>query len=74
MKLIEAIIKPIKLDEVKFALQKIGIEVLLESAIICHGRQKGRATFYHGTEYVVNLSGESKAGNYSCRRFGWENH
>ena len=55
MKLIEAIIKPVKLDEVKSALAKIGIEEFMESAIFCHGRQKGEAMVYRGAEYVVNF-------------------
>ena len=55
MKLIEAIIKPVKLDEVKSALAKIGVEEFMESAIFCHGRQKGEAMVYRGAEYVVNF-------------------
>jgi len=52
MKLIEAIIKPVKLEEVKSALAKIGIDEFLESAIFCHGRLKGQAMVYRGVEYV----------------------
>ena len=55
MKLIEAIIKPVKLDEVEFALKRIGIEVFMESALVCHGRQKGQAMLYRGAEHVVNF-------------------
>jgi nitrogen regulatory protein P-II 1 len=55
MKLIEAIIKPVKLDEVKSALAKIGIEDFMESAIFCHGRQKGKTVVYRGAEYVSNF-------------------
>jgi nitrogen regulatory protein P-II 1 len=55
MKLIEAIIKPVKLDEIKSALQNIGIDEFMESVIICHGRQKGQVMFYRGAEYVTNL-------------------
>jgi nitrogen regulatory protein P-II 1 len=55
MKLIEAIIKPVKLDEVKSALQKIGIEEYMESALICHGRQKGQAMLNRGVEHVANF-------------------
>ncbi len=55
MKMIEAIIKPVKLDEVKSALAKIGVEEFMESAIYCHGRQKGQAIVYRGAEYVANL-------------------
>jgi len=55
MKLIKAIIKPAKLEEVKAALQKIGIEEFMECAITCHGRQKGQAMVYRGVEYVANF-------------------
>jgi len=55
MKLIEAIIKPVKLDEVKSALQQIGINEFMESALICHGRQKGQVMFYRGIEYAANF-------------------
>lgn len=55
MKLVEAIIKPIKLKEVEAALQNIGIEDFMESELICHGRQKGQILLYRGTEYVANF-------------------
>lgn len=55
LKLIEAIIKPVKLDEVKSALAKIGINDFMESAIFCHGRQKGQAMVYRGAEYFSNF-------------------
>ena len=55
MKLIEAIIKPVKLQEVESALQKIGIEEFMESALICHGRQKGQAMLYRGVEHMANF-------------------
>ena len=55
MKLIEAIIKPVKLEEVKSALQKIGIEDVMESALICHGRQKGQAMFFRDAEYMADF-------------------
>lgn len=55
MKLIEAIIKPVKLDEVKSALANKGIEDFMESAIFCHGRQKGQAMVYRGAECVSNF-------------------
>ena len=60
MKLIEAIIKPVKLDEVKSALAKIGIEEFMESAIICHGRRQGEAMSYRGAEYVANFVEKAK--------------
>ncbi|MFA6498315.1 MAG: P-II family nitrogen regulator [Desulfurivibrionaceae bacterium] len=55
MKLIEAIIKPVKLEEVESALQKIGVEEFMESALTCHGRQKGQAMLYRGAEHVANF-------------------
>ena len=55
MKLIEAIIKPVKLDEIKSALATLGGDEFMESAIFCHGRQKGQAMVYRGAEYVSNF-------------------
>ncbi|MFA7346402.1 MAG: P-II family nitrogen regulator [Desulfurivibrionaceae bacterium] len=55
MKLIEAVIKPGKLEEVKSALQRIGIFEFMESALICHGRQKGQTMLYRGVEHVANF-------------------
>jgi nitrogen regulatory protein PII len=55
MKLIEAIIKPKNLNEVKSALQKIGIDEFMVSTLICHGRQKGQVMIYRGAEYVANF-------------------
>jgi nitrogen regulatory protein PII len=54
MKLIEAIIKSDKLDEVTSALENIGIDEFMESAINCHDRQKGQVMTYRGTEYMAN--------------------
>jgi nitrogen regulatory protein P-II 1 len=55
MKLIEAIIRPVKMDEVRSALEKIGIYDFMESTLICHGRQKGQAMIYRGAEYVTSF-------------------
>lgn len=55
MKLIEAIIKPFKLDEVKTALQQIGIEGLTVTEVKGFGRQKGHTEFYRGAEYTVDF-------------------
>jgi nitrogen regulatory protein P-II 1 len=55
MKKIEAIIQPFKLDEVKGALQAIGIEGLTISEVRGHGRQKGHKEVYRGQEYTVDL-------------------
>ena len=55
MKLIEAIIKPFKLDEVKDALNAIGIEGITVSEVKGFGRQKGHTETYRGTEYTVDF-------------------
>jgi|SRR6266478_3451393 len=55
MKKIEAIIQPFKLDEVKAALQGIGIEGMTISEVRGHGRQKGHKETYRGQEYQVDL-------------------
>jgi nitrogen regulatory protein P-II 1 len=55
MKKIEAIIQPFKLDEVKTALQALGIEGMTISEVRGHGRQKGHKETYRGQEYQVDL-------------------
>ena len=55
MKKIEAIIKPFKLDEVKEALQEVGIKGLTVSEVKGFGRQKGHTELYRGAEYVVDF-------------------
>ena len=55
MKKIEAIIKPFKLDEVKEALQEIGIQGLSVVEAKGFGRQKGHTELYRGAEYVVDF-------------------
>jgi len=55
MKLIEAIIKPFKLDEVKEALSEIGIEGITVCEVKGFGRQKGHTELYRGAEYVVDF-------------------
>ncbi len=55
MKKIEAIIKPFKLDEVKEALQEIGIQGLSVLEAKGFGRQKGHTELYRGAEYVVDF-------------------
>ncbi|MFK5998455.1 MAG: P-II family nitrogen regulator [Rhodobacterales bacterium] len=55
MKKIEAIIKPFKLDEVKEALQDIGIQGLTVTETKGFGRQKGHTELYRGAEYVVDF-------------------
>jgi nitrogen regulatory protein P-II 1 len=55
MKKVEAIIKPFKLDEVKEALQDIGIQGLSVLEAKGFGRQKGHTELYRGAEYVVDF-------------------
>ena len=55
MKKIEAIIKPFKLDEVKDALQEIGVQGLTVTEAKGFGRQKGHTELYRGAEYVVDF-------------------
>jgi nitrogen regulatory protein P-II 1 len=55
VKKIEAIIKPFKLDEVKEALQEIGIQGLSVIEVKGFGRQKGHTELYRGAEYVVDF-------------------
>jgi nitrogen regulatory protein P-II 1 len=55
MKLVEAVIKPFKLDEVKDALNAIGIEGITVSEVKGFGRQKGHTELYRGAEYVVDF-------------------
>ena len=55
MKKIEAIIKPFKLDEVKEALTKSGVEGMTISEVKGFGRQRGHSELYRGAEYVVDF-------------------
>jgi nitrogen regulatory protein P-II 1 len=55
MKKVEAIIKPFKLDEVKEALNAIGIHGMTVTEVKGFGRQKGHVEVYRGTEYEVNF-------------------
>jgi nitrogen regulatory protein P-II 1 len=55
MKKIEAIIKPFKLDDVKEALQEIGLQGLTVTEAKGFGRQKGHTELYRGAEYVVDF-------------------
>ena len=54
MKLVSAIIKPFKLEEVREALSGIGVTGLTVSEVKGFGRQKGQTEIYRGAEYVVN--------------------
>ncbi len=55
MKKIEAIIKPFKLDDVKEALNDIGIQGMTITEVKGYGRQKGHKEIYRGAEYVVDF-------------------
>ncbi|MBU1325884.1 MAG: P-II family nitrogen regulator [Alphaproteobacteria bacterium] len=55
MKKIEAIIKPFKLDEVKEALQDVGVQGMTVLEAKGYGRQKGHSELYRGAEYVIDF-------------------
>jgi nitrogen regulatory protein PII len=55
MKLVEAIIKPFKLDEVKDALLEVGVQGMTVSEVKGFGRQKGHKETYRGTEYTIEF-------------------
>ncbi|MGQ4272655.1 P-II family nitrogen regulator [Terrihabitans sp. B22-R8] len=55
MKKIEAVIKPFKLDEVKEALQQVGVQGITVIEAKGFGRQKGHTELYRGAEYVVDF-------------------
>ncbi len=55
MKKIEAIIKPFKLDDVKEALNELGIQGMTITEVKGYGRQKGHREIYRGAEYVVDF-------------------
>jgi nitrogen regulatory protein P-II 2 len=55
MKLVTAIIKPFKLDDVREALSDIGVQGITASEVKGFGRQKGHTELYRGAEYVVDF-------------------
>ena len=55
MKLVVAIIKPFKLDDVREALAEVGVQGVTVSEVKGFGRQKGHTELYHGAEYVVDF-------------------
>ncbi len=55
MKKVEAVIKPFKLDEVKDALQEIGVQGMTVVEARGYGRQKGHTELYRGAEYVIDF-------------------
>ena len=70
MKKIEAIIKPFKLDEVKEALQEIGLQGITVTEAKGFGRQKGHTELYRGAEYVVDFLPKVKIEIVLGRRYG----
>ncbi len=55
MKMVSAIIKPFKLDEVREALSQIGVQGITVTEVKGFGRQKGHTELYRGAEYVVDV-------------------
>ena len=55
MKLITAVIKPFKLDEVREALSEIGVQGITVTEVKGFGRQKGHTELYRGAEYVIDF-------------------
>ncbi|MEH6590956.1 MAG: P-II family nitrogen regulator [Halioglobus sp.] len=60
MKMITAIIKPFKLDDVRDALQQIGISGMTLEEVKGYGRQKGHTELYRGAEYVIDFQPKLK--------------
>jgi nitrogen regulatory protein P-II 1 len=57
---LEAIIRPSKLDDVKDALDEIGVKGITVVSVMGAGKQRGRTQYYRGQEYVVNLLDKTK--------------
>jgi len=60
VKLVVAVIKPFKLDEVREALSAIGVQGITVSEVKGFGRQKGHTELYRGTEYVIDFLPKTK--------------
>lgn len=60
MKLIIAVIKPFKLDDLREALQEIGVQGMTVTEVRGFGRQKGHTELYRGAEYVVDFLPKTK--------------
>lgn len=60
MKLLTAIIKPFKLDDVRDALSEVGVQGLTATEVKGFGRQKGHTELYRGAEYVVDFLPKTK--------------
>jgi hypothetical protein len=70
MKKIDAIIKPFKMDDVKEALNEIGVQGMTITEVKGYGRQKGHKEIYRGAEYVVDFVPKIKLENRGRRRTG----
>jgi nitrogen regulatory protein P-II 1 len=55
MKLIEAVIDKLKLQEVRSALDDLGVVDFMESTVICHGHQQGQVMIFRGAKFVANV-------------------
>jgi nitrogen regulatory protein P-II 2 len=55
MKLIETVIHQLKLQEVRNALDQMGVEDFMESSVICHGQQQGQTIMFRGARFVANV-------------------
>jgi len=60
MKLVTAVIKPFKVEDVREALEKIGVHGMTVTDVKGYGRQKGHTEIYRGAEYVVNFQPKSR--------------
>lgn len=67
MKLITAIIRPFKLDEVREALSKVGVSGITVTEVKGFGQQKGHTELYRGTEYVIDFFAENQDRNGGYR-------
>jgi nitrogen regulatory protein PII len=67
MKMITAIIKPFKLDDVREAISEIGVQGMTMTEVKGFGRQRGHTELYRGAEYVVDFSAEGKTGRRGGR-------
>ena len=74
MKLVTAIIKPFKLDDVREALSDIGVQGITVTEVKGFGRQKGHTELYRGAEYVVDFLPKVKVEAAVSYRHGRQGH
>ena len=79
MKMITAIIKPFKMDDVRAALSEIGVQGITATEVKGFGRQKGHTELYRGAEYVVDFLPKVKleiavADEQVCKALGLRIH